>query len=315
LYATPGYGNDLGLFDQSYQKKPSYYAILDELKATQSPLPGALNKFSPADKATNQPISLTLSWGTSAGATSYEYCLDTSPNNNCDTSWISTGASTSVAVNLLPLTTYSWQVRARNASGLTHANQGAWGSFTTESDWSTNFASVTDPADAGIFSPDSSVSLDTTNVNSGGKSVKISGTIGQASSGLNLNFQTWGLIGYASLDLSQKTIHYEIYLPADSPLDELNFYIFTNDQYVVIRHVADPQKGVWTTYSVDISEVIALKSWHAASWMTSGLSDDEVVNLIKNSQCITVMGWVSSAHTPAPSYFLLDRLGWEASAP
>ena len=38
--------------------------------------PGAFNKTSPVDAATNQPTSLTLSWGTSAGATGYEYCYD-----------------------------------------------------------------------------------------------------------------------------------------------------------------------------------------------------------------------------------------------
>jgi hypothetical protein len=62
-YPPPGFGNDLGLFDMSYQKKPSYYAVLDELKATQLPLPGPFNKVGPADEATEQPTALTLSWG------------------------------------------------------------------------------------------------------------------------------------------------------------------------------------------------------------------------------------------------------------
>jgi endo-1,4-beta-xylanase len=176
-----GFGNDLGLFDLSYQKKPSYYAMLNELKATQSPLPGPFNKVSPANNATDQTAALTLSWGPSTGATSYEYCLDTSNNNACDTAWVSTGASTSVAISgLLPFSTYSWQVRAKNASEVTHADQGAWRSFTTVTDWSTNFADVTDPAAAGISSPDNLVAIDTTNVNSGGKSIKASGTIGVA---------------------------------------------------------------------------------------------------------------------------------------
>jgi hypothetical protein len=307
-----GFGNDLGLFDLSYQKKPSYYAMLDELKATQLPLPGAFNKVSPANNVTEQPTALTLSWGASPGATGYKYCLDASNNNACNISWISTGASTSIAISsLLPFTTYSWQVRAKNASEVTHADQGAWRSFTTVTDWSTNFADVTDPAAAGISSPDNSVVLDTTNVNSGGKSIKAYGTIGYANSKLDLNFTAQGLIGTGSFDLSQKTIRYEIYLPADSPLDALNFYIYNNDHYVVISHVpVDTQKGAWSTYSVDISEIIVLHSWKAESWMTSpGLSDDEAVNLLKNAQTITIMGAVSTAHTPAESYFLVDRLG------
>ena len=120
-----------------------------------------------------------------------------------------------------------------------------------------------------------------------------------------------------SFDLSSKTIHNEIYLPADSPLDALHFYIFNGNQYVVIASVpVGTHKGSWYTYSVDISQVIALKSWKAESWMTSaGLSDDDVVNLLKNAQTITIIGAVSTDHTPAESYFLIDRLGWEASTP
>jgi hypothetical protein len=97
------------------------------------PFPGAFNLFSPANAAINQPTNPTLSWGTSNGATSYEYCLDTTNNNACNTAWISTAASNSVALSgLIPGTTYYWQVRARNSSGITYANGGstAWFSFT-----------------------------------------------------------------------------------------------------------------------------------------------------------------------------------------
>jgi GH35 family endo-1,4-beta-xylanase len=138
-YAPAGFGNDLGLFDWFYQKKPAYDAMLDELKATQLPLPGPFDKVSPAEGTTEQPTSPTLSWEASTGATSCEYCIDSSNNNGCDTSWISTGTSTSVTTSgLLPLTTYFWQVRAKGDAGVTHANSGTWGSFTTVTDWSRN---------------------------------------------------------------------------------------------------------------------------------------------------------------------------------
>jgi GH35 family endo-1,4-beta-xylanase len=137
VYRPEGFGNDLGLFDLSYQKKPSYYAVLDELKATQSPLPGTFNKLSPADGATNQSTDPTLSWGASTGAIGYEVCIDTSNDNGCSTTWIFTGTSTSVTTHLLPLTTYAWQVRAKGVGGVIHANSGTWGSFTTVTDWST----------------------------------------------------------------------------------------------------------------------------------------------------------------------------------
>jgi hypothetical protein len=97
------------------------------------PLPGAFSKTAPANGATNQPTSLSLSWGTSADATSYEYCIDTSVNGACDGTWTTTGSGTSAALSGLGYaTTYSWQVRAVNAQGSTLANGGTWWSFTTE---------------------------------------------------------------------------------------------------------------------------------------------------------------------------------------
>jgi hypothetical protein len=94
--------------------------------------PGDFNKSAPANGATGQPANPTLSWGASSNATSYEYCIDTSNNNACDTTWTSTAASTSVGLSsLTPATIYYWQVRANNASGTTNANGGTWWTFTT----------------------------------------------------------------------------------------------------------------------------------------------------------------------------------------
>jgi len=94
--------------------------------------PGDFNKSAPANGATSQQANPTLSWGSSSNATSYEYCIDTSNNNACDTTWASTAASTSVGLSgLTPTTPYYWQVRANNASGTTNADGGTWWSFTT----------------------------------------------------------------------------------------------------------------------------------------------------------------------------------------
>jgi hypothetical protein len=95
-------------------------------------LPGAFNKTSPANGATEQLTSATLSWGSSSNAASYEYCVDTSNDNACAGAWVSVGASSSASPSgLTPSTTYYWQVRAENASGQTYSNGGAWWSFTT----------------------------------------------------------------------------------------------------------------------------------------------------------------------------------------
>ena len=91
--------------------------------------PGAFGKTAPTDGATNEPVNTTLSWGTSTGATSYEYCMSTNPS--C-TMFTDNGAATSVFVPVLGHSQlYYWQVRAKNASGYTQANGGTFWSFTT----------------------------------------------------------------------------------------------------------------------------------------------------------------------------------------
>jgi hypothetical protein len=94
--------------------------------------PGAFGKTAPSNGASNVASNPTLSWGASSNATSYEYCIDTNNNSACDTSWTSTGTSTSVGLSgLTPSTTYYWLVRATNGGGTTLADGGTWWSFTT----------------------------------------------------------------------------------------------------------------------------------------------------------------------------------------
>ncbi|HQP44104.1 MAG TPA: hypothetical protein PLV66_10545, partial [Thermoanaerobaculales bacterium] len=96
------------------------------------PLPGAFSKIAPANGATGQLNALTLSWGASADATGFEYCVDTTVNGACDGTWTPIGTDTSVYLSgLVAGTSYSWQVRAVNAQGDTEANGGVWWTFTT----------------------------------------------------------------------------------------------------------------------------------------------------------------------------------------
>jgi len=96
--------------------------------------PAAFNKINPSNGATNISSSITLSWGSSSGATDFEYCYDTSNDSACSGSWISASANTSVALSgLLGGTTYYWQVRATNSDAITYANNSTWWSFSTKS--------------------------------------------------------------------------------------------------------------------------------------------------------------------------------------
>ncbi len=92
--------------------------------------PGAFNKTSPAD-GSDQQNTVTLSWSASSDVDAYEYCYDTTNDNACS-EWLSAETNTSVSLsNLIPGVTYYWQVRARNAAGLTYADGStAYWSFT-----------------------------------------------------------------------------------------------------------------------------------------------------------------------------------------
>jgi hypothetical protein len=94
--------------------------------------PGAFGKVSPSNGAIEQPLSLVLNWGSSVGASSYEYCYDTIDNHECDGVWVSTGMNTNAAVSgLSDDTTYFWQVRALNVFGSVYADSETWWHFTT----------------------------------------------------------------------------------------------------------------------------------------------------------------------------------------
>ena len=110
------------------------YGLIQVDKAIQQLLPpGSFGKTSPANSASNQSTSLTLNWGSSLAATSYQYCLDTTNNNSCDTSWVSTGTIRSANVAMNSNTTYYWQVQALNLAGTTEADSSTWWHFTTKS--------------------------------------------------------------------------------------------------------------------------------------------------------------------------------------
>lgn len=106
--------------------------------------PNAFSKSSPAN-GTTTPLTFTLNWNASAGATAYEYCYDTTNDNAC-TVWRSNGVSTSKSlIGLIRGRTYYWHVRARNADGVTYSN----GSPTAF--WSFKVASL--PAAPALASP------------------------------------------------------------------------------------------------------------------------------------------------------------------
>ncbi|HPA82937.1 MAG TPA: immune inhibitor A, partial [Thermoanaerobaculales bacterium] len=97
-----------------------------------SPYPGPFGKAAPADGATGQPTTVTLSWNASTNNTGYEVCIDGVDNGLCDTTWSYVGNVMGTQPSgLLESTPYSWQVRAVNGNGSTEADDGAWWQFIT----------------------------------------------------------------------------------------------------------------------------------------------------------------------------------------
>jgi Divergent InlB B-repeat domain len=119
---------------------------------TSSTPPGAFGKSSPANGTTGQPSNPTLTWGTSSGASSYRYCVDTTNNNNCDLGWTNVGTATSVGLNgLNNNTTYYWQVQALNSNGTTVADGGTWWLFTTSAPLTNDDFNTATPITTRIF--------------------------------------------------------------------------------------------------------------------------------------------------------------------
>src|SRR4030043_516939 len=88
-------------------------------------VPGVFGKSAPGNGDTNVSTSPTLSWAPSSGATSYEYCYDTTNDNACS-GWVSNGTATTKALSgLSTSTTYYWHIRAVNGFGTTYADGSA----------------------------------------------------------------------------------------------------------------------------------------------------------------------------------------------
>jgi hypothetical protein len=114
--------------------------------------PGNFGKTDPANGAGGLPTNPMLSWESSSGATSYEYCVDDTDDNTCDGAWTDTGTDTSTGLSgLANGATYYWQVRALNAGGETEANDGTWWTFTVIISPPVDFGKI-GPADGAVTS-------------------------------------------------------------------------------------------------------------------------------------------------------------------
>lgn len=89
-------------------------------------------KYGPSNGSSVQSTgTVTIVWGSSSGATSYEYCYDTINNSSCDNGWYYNSTNTIATLSSVSIgTTYYWAVRANGSSGTVYADGGSWWAFT-----------------------------------------------------------------------------------------------------------------------------------------------------------------------------------------
>ena len=189
----------------------------------------------------------------------------------------------------------------------------------TYATWSTNFANLTDPSGAGIgtWIGGTQVSIETTNVNSGGKSIKDSGPVDDSHI-LQTYFMIHGLTGRDSVDLSDKTLSIEIYVPSGPPLGSLSIDLMSGSDSLMVRAniYAENLRGRWYTYTADTRMAVALGSWQYYDWMHTPAvaSQADAVTLLQHIQTIRInAGNWGDLHEAGDAYFLVDKLGWAPS--
>jgi endo-1,4-beta-xylanase len=185
--------------------------------------------------------------------------------------------------------------------------------------WSTNFSAVDDPASADIktWINGTTVSMDTKDVNSGGASIRNAGRVDSQHT-LQTSFGLKALCHRPSVDLSAKTLSFEVYVPKGSPISLLAIELVSGNNMIIARANIPVQKGRWYTYDVDVAMVLALETWRYWDWMHSPAvaTPDDAAALAESVQYLKVdaiADW--SVNRPTDAYFLVDRLGWEPCGP
>jgi GH35 family endo-1,4-beta-xylanase len=145
------------------------------------------------------------------------------------------------------------------------------------------------------------------NVKTGNMAVQITGEIGGSQySMLNADFFLKKYIGMESVDMSDKLLAVEVFVPVGSPIDYVCFSMIKDGKFVVSGGYLVKQ-GSWTTIEINMKIVYDYKLWE----YKGSLSDAEARDIIKNCQILQVKGQRNTKGNSTNTYIIIDDLKWK----
>ena len=195
-------------------------------------------------------------------------------------------------------------------------------------DFADSFEGISDLGAYGITSSQNSVKVNNTNYNTiyqtGHQSIEADGTIeGKSGSSLSIEFNVEKILGSSTYDFSNKVLVIAVFIPVDSPIDEIVFETDRGDQrfpvnsakitlnpHVSYKTTATLPKGQWVEAVIDLKDAINNNPlWFA--WGPNGqLTDAQALEVVKNCDVFNIQGRRETEGNAVPTYFLLDDLRW-----
>jgi hypothetical protein len=171
-----------------------------------------------------------------------------------------------------------------------------------------SFEGITDLAAKGITSTNTDVRINTENVDyqSGSQSLEAYGTIAAPIySTLIIEMSLKSMTGEETVDLSNKTVGFSYFIPADSSITSINFVAKAGTNVVALGIASGFAAGKWHYQQFDLKSIYDNKAW-----IWTDLSVDEARDVIRHCQEIIITGMRPSEGVATPTSFLIDDLNW-----
>jgi endo-1,4-beta-xylanase len=171
-----------------------------------------------------------------------------------------------------------------------------------------SFEGIRDLAANGITSTNNDVRINTENVDyqSGSHSLEAYGTIAAPIySTLTIEMSLKSLTGGETVDLSNKTVGFSSFIPADSPIANINLVAKSGTKVVALAAASGFAAGEWHYQQFDLKSIYDNKAW-----IWTDLSNDEARDVIRNCREIMITGMRISEGEATLTSFLIDDIKW-----